>query len=72
MDVEIEKVRKELIIDEEFQKLCNQIENNFIFSNIIVVGIVGSLVIYEMFFGDVNLINMEIDWYMVVIKEDIC
>lgn len=71
MDVEIEKVRKELITDEEFQKLRNQIENNFISSNTTVAGIAGSLATYEMFFGDANLINTEIDRYMAVTKEDI-
>lgn len=71
MDVEIEKVRKELITDDEFQKLRNQIENNFISSNTTVAGIAGSLATYEMFFGDANLINTEIDRYMAVTKEDI-
>lgn len=71
MDVEIAKVRKELITDEEFQKLRNQIENNFISSNTTVAGIAGSLATYEMFFGDANLINTEIDRYMAVTKEDI-
>ena len=33
MDLEYEKVKKELITDREFQKLRNQIENNFIQSN---------------------------------------
>lgn len=71
MDIEIAKVRDELITDEEFQKLRNQIENNFISSNTTVAGIAGSLATYEMFFGDANLINTEIDRYMAVSKEDI-
>lgn len=71
MDVEVAKIRKELITDEEFQKLRNQIENNFISSNTTVAGIAGSLATYEMFFGDANLINTEIDRYMAVTKEDI-
>lgn len=71
MDVEVAKIRKELITDEELQKLRNQIENNFISSNTTVAGIAGSLATYEMFFGDANLINTEIDRYMKVTKEDI-
>lgn len=71
MDIEVEKVQKELITDEEFQKLRNQIESNFIASNTTVAGIAGSLATYEMFFGDANLINTEIDRYMAVTKEDI-
>ena len=71
MDVEVAKIRKELITDEEFQKLRNQVENNFISRNTTVAGIAGSLATYEMFFGDANLINTEIDRYMAVTKEDI-
>jgi len=71
MDIEVAKIRKELITDEELQKLRNQIENNFISSNTTVAGIAGSLATYEMFFGDANLINTEIDRYMKVTKEDI-
>lgn len=71
MDVEVAKIRKELITDEEFQKLRNQVENNFISKNTTVAGIAGSLATYEMFFGDANLINTEIDRYMAVTKEDI-
>lgn len=71
MDIEVAKIRKELISDEELQKLRNQVENNFISSNTTVAGIAGSLATYEMFFGDANLINTEIDRYMKVTKEDI-
>ena len=38
MDVEIERVQKELISEEEFQKLRNQVENDFISSNSSVRG----------------------------------
>lgn len=71
MDVEVAKIREELISDEELQKLRNQIENNFISSNTTVAAIASSLATYEMFFGDANLINTEIDRYMKVTKEDI-
>lgn len=71
MDVEVAKIREELISDLELQKLRNQVENNFISSNTTVAAIAGSLATYEMFFGDANLINTEIDRYMKVTKEDI-
>lgn len=71
MDVEVEKIRTELITDEELQKLRNQVENNFVSSNTTMAGIASSLATYEMFFGDANLINTEIDRYMAVTKEDI-
>jgi zinc protease len=71
MDREIKKVQEELITEEEFQKLRNQMENDFISSNSSVAGIAESLANYKMYFGDANLINTEIDRYMAVTREDI-
>ncbi len=71
LDAEIDKVKKELISEEEFQKLRNQTESNFISSNASVAGIAESLANYEMYYGDANLINTEIDRYMKVTREDI-
>lgn len=71
IDVEIERVQNELISDNEFQKLQNQIEANFITGNSTVGGIAESLANYEMYYGDANLINTEIERYMSVTKEDI-
>ncbi len=71
MDIEIEKVKNQLISDEEFQKLKNQVENSFVSSNSRVSGIAESLANYHMYFGDANLINTEIDRYLAVTKEDI-
>ena len=71
IDAEVERVQKELISDEEFQKLRNQIENDFVSSNSRVAGIAESLANYHMYFGDANLVNTEIDRYLAVTKEDI-
>jgi len=71
MDAEVEKVKNELISEEEFQKLRNQIENDFVSSNSRVAGIAESLANYHMYFGDANLINTEIDKYLAVTREDI-
>jgi len=71
MDAEIEKVKEELISDREFQKVKNQIENDFILSNSTVAGIAESLANYHVYFGDANLINTEIDRYMKVTREDL-
>ncbi len=71
MDAEVDRVKNELISDEEFQKLRNQIENDFVSSNSRVAGIAESLANYHMYFGDANLINTEIDKYLAVTKEDI-
>jgi len=71
IDAEVDRVKNELISDEEFQKLRNQIENDFVSSNSRVAGIAESLANYHMYFGDANLINTEIDRYLAVTKEDI-
>lgn len=71
IETEIERVKNESIPDKEFQKLKNQIENNFISSNSRVQGVAESLADYHVYFGDANLINTEIERYMAVTKEDI-
>lgn len=71
MDAEIQKAMDELISEKEFQKLRNQIENDFVSQNSTVAGIAENLANYEMYFGDANLINNEIDRYMKVTREDI-
>jgi predicted Zn-dependent peptidase len=71
MDNEIEKVQNELINEKEFQKLKNQIENEFVNQNSTVAGIAESLANYEMYFGDANLINTELERYNKVTREDI-
>ena len=71
MDAEIEKVQNNLIGDDEFQKLKNQVENDFVSSNSTIAGIAESLANYKMYLGDTHLINAEIDRYMKVTKEDI-
>jgi zinc protease len=71
MDAVIEKTQTELISEKEFQKLRNQIENDFISSKSTVVGRAESLANYHTYFGDANLINTEIDRYLKVTREDI-
>ncbi len=71
MDVEVAKVQEQLISEQEFQKLKNQIENEFVNQNSTVAGIAESLANYEMYFGDANLINTELERYNKVTREDI-
>ncbi|MEO1256887.1 MAG: insulinase family protein, partial [Bacteroidota bacterium] len=71
MDTEINRVKTELIGDREFQKLQNQIENNFVSSNSTMRGIAESLADYHVYYGNADLINNEIERYMAVTKEDI-
>lgn len=71
MDAVIAEVQKNLISETEFQKLQNQIENDFVTANNTVAGIAESLANYEMYYGDANLINTELERYRKVTREDI-
>lgn len=71
MDNVIASVIKDGISDKEFQKLQNQIENEFVSNNSRIIGIAESLANYHMYFGDANLINTELDRYLAVTKDDI-
>ncbi len=71
MNKEVEKVQNELISEDEFQKLKNQIESDMISGNSKVEGIAENLANYFVYFGDANLINTEISRYMKVTREDI-
>ena len=71
MEAEFDNVKSELISDDEFQKLRNQIETQFVSQNSEVAGIAESLANYLVYFKDANLINTEIERYMKVTKEDI-
>jgi len=71
MDEEIARLQTELISEEEFQKIQNMVENDFVSSNGSMAGIAESLANYYVYFGDANLINTEVDRYMKVTREDI-
>lgn len=71
MNAEFENVKQALISEEEFQKLKNQVENDFISANSEMVGIAENLANYHVYFKDANLINNEIDRFMKVTREDL-
>ena len=71
IQVELEKVKNELIGEKEFKKLRNQIESAFVSGVSTIAGIAENLADYHLMYGDANLINNEIDRYMAVTREDI-
>jgi len=71
VDSEILKIQTELITDLEYEKIMNQIENDFVSSNSRMAGIAESLSDYYVYYGDANLINTELSRYQKVTKEDI-
>lgn len=70
IDEEIEKLKTDLISERDFQKIQNQFENNFISSNASIAGIAGSLATYHVLYGDINLINSELDIYTSITREE--
>jgi zinc protease len=68
---EIEKVKTAGITDEEYSKLQNQAESDFIEQNQKDIGVATNLATYYTYQHDANLINTELDNYKKVTREDI-
>lgn len=71
IDEEIVKIQTELISERDYEKLQNVFENRFVNSNSSVTGIANSLARYYMLYGDVNLINNEIEIYKSITRAEI-
>ena len=71
IDEEIKKLQTELISERDFQKLQNKFENQYVNSNTSIEGIAENLATYYLLYGDVNLINTEIEIYRSITREEI-
>ena len=71
IEEEITKVQENLISENDYEKLQNKFENQFVNSNSSVEGIAVSLGEYFTLYGDANLINSEIDIYRSITREEI-
>ncbi|HRN97882.1 MAG TPA: pitrilysin family protein [Flavobacterium sp.] len=71
VDDEIVKLQTDLITEKDLQKLKNKYENNYVNGNANVEGIAENLASYYLLYGDVNLINTEIDIYRSITREEI-
>lgn len=71
IDEEIIKLQTELISERELQKLQNKIENEYVNKNATIEGIAESLATYYLLFGDVNLVNTDIESYRTITREEI-
>ncbi|MDP4606572.1 MAG: insulinase family protein [Flavobacteriaceae bacterium] len=71
IEEEIAAVRNTLISENDYQKILNKFENNFVNANSNVEGIAGSLATYYMLYGDTSLINKQIDIYRSITREEI-
>ena len=70
-DKQIKRVKEELISQEEFEKIRNQYENNFVSSNSTIAGISENLANNHVYFGSAEKINTELAEYMKITREDI-
>jgi zinc protease len=68
---EIERLKKDGLTDEEYKKLQNQAESDFVSQNQKDIGVAANLAAYYTFQGDANLINTELDRIKKVTKDDI-
>ena len=71
IDVEIKKLQTDLISEEDYQKLQNQVENDFVNANSSVEGIANTLADSYLLKGNTNLINEEINIYRSITREDL-
>jgi predicted Zn-dependent peptidase len=70
-DAQINRMKTELISQEEFEKVRNKFENNFVSSNATIAGVAENLANYHVYYGTANRANTEIENYMKVTREDI-
>lgn len=71
IDEEVSRICTELITEEEYQKIQNKVENNFVNQNASTEGVAHNLATYYLLYDDVNLINNEIKVYKSITREEI-
>ena len=71
MDSVVNELKLGLVGEREFQKVKNQITTELVDSKATMAGIAESLANNEVYFGDANLINTELDKYNKVTREDV-
>ena len=71
IDEEIVRLQTVLLTDKEMQKLKNIYDNNYVTANSNVEGIAENLASFYLLYGDVNLINTEIEMYRTITAQEI-
>ncbi len=71
IDSIVNSLKAGMVPEREFQKVKNQVQTSFVSANATMAGIAESLANYEVYFGDANLINTELERYNKVTREDI-
>jgi predicted Zn-dependent peptidase len=71
MDSVTETLKTNLVSEREFQKVKNQITTELVDRKSTMAGIAESLANFEVYFGDANLVNTELEKYNKVTREDV-
>lgn len=71
IDEELVKLQTELISERDYQKLQNDFESRYVNSNSNLESLAENLASYYLLYGDINLINEEIDIYRSITREEI-
>lgn len=71
MDSVVSALKSHLVTEKEFQKVKNQITTELVTSKATMAGIAESLANNEVYFGDANLINTELEKYNRVTREEV-
>lgn len=71
IDSVVNGVKEKMVEEKEFQKVKNQTTTEFVTRNSTMAGIAETLANYEVYFGDANLINTELEKFNKVTREDI-
>ncbi len=71
IDQEVAKLQNDLISEQDYQKLINQFENDFVNNNARMLGLAGNLAEGYEFYHNTNHVNEELDEYKKITREEI-
>jgi zinc protease len=71
IDEEVKKVQTDLISEQDYQKLINQFENDYVNNNTRMLSVAGNLAEGYEFYHNTNHVNEELDVYKKITREEI-
>lgn len=71
IDEEVKKIQTDLISEEDYHKLLNQFENEYVNNNTRMLSVAGNLAEAHEFYHNTNEVNEELDEYKKITREEI-
>lgn len=71
IDEEVKKLQTDLISQEDYQKLLNQFENDYVNNNTRMLSVAGNLAEAYEYYHNTNEVNQELDEYRKITREEI-